>query len=329
MKLADFNYCLPKELIAQYPLKERDAGRLLVLHRKEQKIEHRLFKEITHYFRKKDLLVLNDTKVLKSRLSGRRPSGGRVEVLLLARKSGSVFRALISPGRLRIGEKLILGGNGSYAVISAKDELTFAQENIEDIYKSGLMPLPPYIKREPEELDNIYYQTVYARNEGAVAAPTAGLHFTEGLLAKIKEGGINLAYLTLHVGIGTFKPVKTEDITKHKMEPEYFRIPEEAVRLIEDTRGCGGRIIAVGTTGLRALESFAAGRREGNTGLFIYPGYEFKLADALLTNFHLPATTLFMLVCAFAGEKFIKQAYKEAIEKKYRFYSYGDAMLII
>jgi S-adenosylmethionine:tRNA ribosyltransferase-isomerase len=191
------------------------------------------------------------------------------------------------------------------------------------------MPLPPYIKRKPQSLDNIYYQTVYARRDGAIASPTAGLHFTKELIKKIESQGINIAYITLHVGLGTFKPVKVEDITRHKMEPEYFKIPDKTIEIIKNTRLNKGRIFAVGTTSLRTLETYAAGIRQGYTDLFIYPGYQFKMVNCLLTNFHLPRTTLFMLVSAFAGEKLIKEAYKVAINKKYRFYSYGDAMLII
>jgi len=191
------------------------------------------------------------------------------------------------------------------------------------------VPLPPYIKRDPEDSDKVAYQTVYAKNEGALASPTAGLHFTQESLDQIRGLGVNLAYLTLHVGLGTFRPVKCEDILEHKMEPEYFVVPDATIALLNRAKADKGRVIAVGTTSLRALETFASGRKEGNTDLFVYPGYKFKLTDCLLTNFHLPKTTLFMLVCAFGGEKLIKQAYQEAVDKKYRFYSYGDAMLII
>ena len=329
MKLSDFDYSLPKELIAQYPLKKRDAARLLVLNRAKHSIEHRVFKDITDYLNKDDLLVLNDTKVLPCRLKGSRITSGKVEVLLLKRKNRLTFETLIKPSRVKLGEKIIFNGGKITGQISAKNEITFNADSLDSIYNLGCMPLPPYIKRAPEDTDNLYYHTVYANEEGAVASPTAGLHFTKELLAKIESSSVNIAYITLHVGYATFRPVKTEDITKHKMEPEYFRIPHETINLLEKTRMRKSRVFSVGTTSLRALETYAKGVREGHTDLFIYPGYRFKITDCLLTNFHLPRTTLFMLVCAFAGEELIKKVYQGAIDKKYRFYSYGDAMLII
>jgi len=329
MKLAHFDYSLPKELIAQYPLTRRDACRLLVLNRKKETIEHRSFRDITEYFNRGDLLVLNDTKVLPSRLIGKRLSGGRVEVLLLGNLSRLTFKALLKPRRLKVGEKIIFNGGEVSAKIVFKDEISFSAKDIDAVYALGAMPLPPYIKRNPEEIDSLYYQTVYAKKEGAIASPTAGLHFTEEFIEEIESSGIDVAYLTLHVGVGTFKPVRVDDITRHRMEPEEFMIPERTIKSIEKARLEGARIIAVGTTSLRALESFALGAKGGLTELFIYPGYKFNIADCLLTNLHLPRTTLFMLVCAFAGIELIKKAYQEAIAKKYRFYSYGDAMLII
>lgn len=329
LKLSDFDYNLPQELIAQYPLKERDACRLLVLNRAKGTIEHRVFKDIINYLNKDDLIVLNDTKVLRARLKGSRLTSGKVEVLLLNRKNGLTFNALIKPSRIKPGEKIIFNGGRIFGLISAKNEITFNTKDIDAVYNLGLMPLPPYIKREPQDLDNVYYQTVYANEKGAVASPTAGLHFTNELIKKIRSLSINITYITLHVGLATFKAVKTDDITRHKMEPEYFRISDDAISLIEKARIKKSRIFAVGTTTLRALETSASGIKEGYTDLFIYPGYKFDVADCLLTNFHLPATTLFMLVCAFAGEKWIKKAYQEAIDRKYRFYSYGDAMLIV
>jgi len=329
LKLSDFDYSLPKELIAQYPLKERDSARLLVLDREKLTLEHRVFKDIPDYLREGDLIVLNDTKVLPSRLHGKRNSGGKVKVLLLNRKEGLTFSALIKPGRVKLGEKIIFNGGKSEGIISAKNEITFNLKDAASVYALGLMPLPPYIKRSPEDMDNIYYQTVYASQEGAIASPTAGLHFTRELIDGIESRGINVACITLHVGIGTFKPVKAEDITAHKMEPEYFKVTDQAAELINNARAKNRRIIAVGTTSLRALEAFSSGKKEGYTDLFIYPGYKFKLVDCLLTNFHLPRTTLLMLVSAFCGEKLAKKAYQEAVDNKYRFYSYGDAMLII
>jgi S-adenosylmethionine:tRNA ribosyltransferase-isomerase len=329
LKLSDFDYSLPAELIAQYPLKQRDAAKLLVLNRQKQTIEHRVFKDIPDYFNKNDLIVLNDTKVLPCRLIGKRPTGGRVEVLLLNRKDGFKFNAMIKPSRVKLGEEIIFNGKETLGTVTAKDEITFNVDNQEDIYNLGTMPLPPYIKRDTEELDKIYYQTVYAREEGAIASPTAGLHFTQELIKEMESQGIKIANITLHVGVGTFKPVKSDDIEQHKMDPECFKIPQSAIEAIKEAKKENARIFAVGTTSLRALETYSKGMAEGSTDLFIYPGYEFKLADCLLTNFHLPKTTLFMLVCAFAGEALAKKTYQQAIDNKYRFYSYGDAMLIV
>ena len=329
MRLSDFDFNLPKELIAQYPLKERDAARLLVVNRLTGTVEHGVFRDITDYLKEGDLFVLNNTKVLPARLKGTRLTGGKVEVLLLNRKSGPIFNALIKPGKLRLTEKINFNGKEIYGIISAKNEITFNTHDLGSIYSLGAMPLPPYIKREAEDLDNDYYQTIYAKENGAIASPTAGLHFTNELIEKIKSLGAGLSYLTLHVGIGTFKPVKSDDITAHEMEPERFSIPQDTVDAVRLARKKSFRIFAVGTTSLRALETYARGTRDGSTNLFIYPGHEFKIVDSLLTNFHLPRTTLFMLVCAFGGEKLIKKAYQEAIDMKYRFYSYGDAMLIL
>jgi S-adenosylmethionine:tRNA ribosyltransferase-isomerase len=338
MKLSDFDYSLPKELIAQYPLKERDAARLLVLDRAKGTIRHCVFKDIADYLEPDDLLVLNDTKVLPARLRGFRLTGGKVEILLLNQKRELTFNALIKPSRLRLGEKINFNGNGITGTLSARDEISFEAKDIESIYSLGVMPLPPYIKRRPEELDNIYYQTVYAKEAGAIASPTAGLHFTQELIGEIRSSGVNIAHITLHVGYGTFKPVKATDIKEHKMEKERFIICGKTLKLLRSAKENGKKIFAVGTTSVRALETAAESmvdhrlpitNCEGSTDLFIYPGYKFKFVDCLLTNFHLPKTTLFMLVCAFAGEELIKKAYREAVDNKYRFYSYGDAMLIV
>ncbi len=329
MRLSDFDYNLPKELIAQYPLKDRTACRLLVLNRKKATLEHRRFSDLKDYLKKDDLLVLNDSKVLSCRLRGERLTGGKVEILLLSQKSGLTFETLIKPARVKPREKIIFKDKKISCIVNAKNEITFSAGDIEEIYSLGVMPLPPYIKREPRGSDNIYYQTVYAKEKGSVACPTAGLHFTQDFLAGMQKSGIDIAYVTLHVGYATFKPVKCEDITKHVMGREYFWINDDMIELISRTRGKGATICAVGTTSLRVLETFASGQRQGFTDLFIYPGYKFKIVDYLLTNFHLPRTTLFMLACAFAGENLVKKAYQEAIEKKYRFYSYGDAMLLI
>ncbi|MFA5356706.1 MAG: tRNA preQ1(34) S-adenosylmethionine ribosyltransferase-isomerase QueA [Candidatus Omnitrophota bacterium] len=331
MKLSDFDYYLPKELIAQYPLEERDAARLLVIDREKGAIEHRAFRDITDYLQKGDLLILNNSKVLPSRLIGSRKTGGKVEFLLLRQKPGQglVFETLIRPGRVRLNEKVIFSGGKIYGEVTGRNEITFSADSQEQVYGLGVMPLPPYIKRDSEELDKVYYQTIYAKENGSIASPTAGLHFTEGLLTRLRSRGVGVAHITLHISYSTFKPVKCEDLSSHKMDSEYFKIDKETQKMIEDTRVKGGRIFAVGTTACRTLETCASGSKEGHTDLFIYPGYEFRMTDCLVTNFHLPRTTLFMLVCAFAGEGLMKEAYKEAVDKKYRFYSYGDAMLIL
>jgi S-adenosylmethionine:tRNA ribosyltransferase-isomerase len=330
MNLSDFDYNLPKELIAQYPLLQRDAARLLVLDRKSAKIEHRYFRDIVDYFALGEAFVLNDTKVLPSRLFGKRLSGGKAEVLLLRPKKDLKFEALIKPSRVKLNEKIIFDSKGLFCEVTAKNEVMFFAQDLAQIYKHGVMPLPPYIKRPPEDSDNSYYQTVYARNAGAVAAPTAGLHFTEKVIKDLKAKGIKIAYLTLHVGHATFKPVKCVDIKEHKMGSESFNIPLDSLNTINQTRTNSLRVCAVGTTSCRALETHAVSHQQcADTDLFIYPGFKFKVTDCLLTNFHLPKTTLFMLVCAFAGEKLTHKAYREAVENKYRFYSYGDAMLII
>lgn len=338
MKLSDFDYSLPEELIAQYPLKERDEARLMVIDRQMGTITHSVFNQITQFLRTGDLLVLNDTRVIPARIYGKRLTGGKLEVLLLRliqkTEEGFVFEALLKPGRLKLNETVVLAEGKLQAKITGKEELTIFAESLKQIYTFGVMPLPPYIKRMAVKEDNIYYQTIYARADGSVAAPTAGLHFTDKLIENIKAKGMNLGYVTLHVGHATFKPVKIDDITLHQMGYEYYNIPQDTSQELERARQLKSRVIAVGTTSLRTLEAYASsGIKENETDLFIYPGYEFKITDCLLTNFHLPKTTLFMLVCAFGAYKgkeyLIRKAYFEAIDKKYRFYSYGDAMLII
>ena len=328
-KLSEFDYPLPKELIAQHPLENREEARLLIVNRKTAQLSHGIFKDIGGFLKNNDLLVLNDTKVLLCRLMGNKTTGGRIEILLTRRLNGSTFSCLVQPSRTKVGEKIIFAGGKIIGALSARGQISFKQSDADAIYNYGVVPLPPYIKREPVDSDKIYYQTVYAKNDGALASPTAGLHFTDELLKNIFTQGVNLAYLTLHVGLGTFRPVRCENITEHRMEPEYFFVPDETIAKLKQAKVDKGRIVAVGTTALRTLETYVSGRKEGNTDLFIYPGYKFQLVDCLLTNFHLPMTTLFMLVCAFGGEKLMKQAYQEAVEKKYRFYSYGDAMLIL
>jgi S-adenosylmethionine:tRNA ribosyltransferase-isomerase len=360
IRLSDYDYDLPKELIAQHPAKNRDESRLLVLDRKSGVIAHRRFRDIVDYLRKGDLLVLNDTKVIRARLLGRRATGGRVEALLLARNPQSeteggalrasrnpkskIFEALFKPaGRLRAGETIAFENGALRAELLERQEEGVWLARFEApaglqnaLEKVGRVPLPPYIQRSDEAdqtADGERYQTVYARRPGAVAAPTAGLHFTEDLLKDIAQRGVGLAYITLHVGLGTFKPITTDDVTQHKMHSEWYEISSPAAQEIAQAHARNDRIIAVGTTSCRVLESAGATGtvlpQRGSTDLFIYPPYRFQLTDALLTNFHLPRTTLLLLVCAFAGPDLILQAYREAINLRYRFYSFGDAMLIL
>lgn len=347
MKLDDFDYRFPKELIAQYPLPGRDSSRLLVLKKSTHEIEHRTFSQIGDYLRGGDTLVLNDTQVIPARLRGRREgSSGSIEVLLLERLGESSWKALVKPARrAKPGTKLRfdhglqaevtdIGQAGEREVrFNFKGDISSALGDLAEI------PLPPYIKRPPIPLDLERYQTVYARKKGAVAAPTAGLHFTKGLLSKLSSKGIKLSFLTLHVNYATFRPVIETDITKHRMHSEYFELSPETADVIDQAKKNRKQIVAVGTTSCRVLESVANGVRpdpspvvkpmKGWTDLFIYPPYEFKVVDMLLTNFHLPRTTLLMLVSAFCGRELLLRAYQEAIERRYRLFSYGDAMLII
>lgn len=347
-KLSDFDYGLPQELIAQYPASRRELSRLLVLDRSHKTIQHRRFCDIINTLQKGDLIVLNNTKVLPARLIGRRSTGGRVEILLLKRESepygrkrGEHYQALIKPlGRLKEGEEIFLDSGFSCWLADAKKKIIeFNGASAKEIMqKVGIIPLPPYIRRSPDFSDRHRYQTVFAKREGAVAAPTAGLHFTKRLLSDIRKRGADIAYLTLHVNHATFSPVRTEDIRDHRMFEEHLEIPKKTVELIRKTKKGGGRIFAVGTTVCKALEDSAqqllerkspAVKISKSSELFIYPPFSFKVVDALITNFHLPRTSLLMLVAAFAGKDLILDAYRAAIEDKYRFYSYGDAMLIL
>ena len=336
-KLSLYDYQLPKELIAKYPVEPRDSCKLMVLNRKDKSIEHRIFRDIAEYLEEGDLLVLNDTKVIPARLFGRKETGSKIEVLLLNQISDNIWEALgRNIRKIKIGQKIIFGDD-FYGELLEKNQdgkikIKF-YSNIgikEAINKYGHIPLPPYIEREDEKRDRELYQTVFAKKEGAVASPTAGLHFTERLLKELKGKGINIAFITLHVGIGTFKPIKTEDITEHKMHEEYYQIPDETIELIKETKKKNKRVIAVGTTVVRALETYGKSfKSEGFSDIFIYPPFDFKVVDSLITNFHLPKSTLLLLVSAFAGRDFIMDAYMEAIKRKYRFFSYGDAMLIL
>ncbi len=340
MKKSDFNFMLPEELIAQTPIDKRDTSRLLVLDKKNGDISHKHFSDILDFLKPGDCLVLNDSRVIPARLFGERKTGGAVEVLLLKDIGNNKWEALTRPGRkTKIGEEIFFGNNRLRAVV--RDELPDGKRVVEFFFDGifleileelGQMPLPPYIHERLENPER--YQTVYSKNTGSAAAPTAGLHFTDELLEKIREKGVNTAFVTLHVGLGTFRPVKADSIEDHIMHSEYFEIPEESQKLILETKKSGGRIIAVGTTSCRTLESAFSvdgiiAKASGDTSIFIYPGYKFKAVDALITNFHLPESTLIMLVSALAGRENILSAYETAIKEKYRFFSFGDAMLII
>ena len=340
MKLSDFDYELPKELIAQTPLEKRDEARLMVLHRSDKTIEHKVFKDILDYLKPGDCIVRNNTKVIPARLYGvKEETGANVEFLLLNRIEGDIWEVMVRPGKkLMPGVKVSFGNGILKAEILDKMEggsrkVKFYYQGIfnEILDEIGLMPLPPYIKEKLEKKE--MYQTVYAKYEGSAAAPTAGLHFTKELLEKIKEKGVEIANVTLHVGIGTFRPVKEENIEDHDMHTEHYYIKKEDAEKINNTRKNGGRIIAVGTTSCRVLESVAdengmVKEVEDDTNIFIYPGYKFKCIDGLITNFHLPESTLLMLISALAGREYILDAYKEAVKQKYKFFSFGDAMFI-
>jgi S-adenosylmethionine:tRNA ribosyltransferase-isomerase len=335
VNLSDFDYELPEELIAQEPPVERDAARMLVVHRAEQRFEDRHFRELPSFLREGDCLVLNDSRVLPSRLLGHRdPFGGAVEMLLLEPVSADarLWRALVRPGRkMRSGETVRFDDRFSAEIVGrAERGERIVRFRGEDVYEAldrlGHMPLPPYIKRGDRAEDRERYQTVFARERGSVAAPTAGLHFTAGILDRIRASGAHVAQITLHVGLGTFQPIDREDYENHELHFERYSITDDAWREIESAR----RVLAVGTTSVRTLESAAAsGLRAGSTNLFIHPGYEFRRVGAMLTNFHLPRTSLLLLVCAFAGTELTLAAYRHAVQERYRFFSYGDCMLIL
>lgn len=340
MDLKDFNYDLPEELIAQDPLEDRSSSRLMVLHKDTGRIEHKIFRDIIDYLNPGDCLVINDTKVIPARLMGiKEDTGAAIEVLLLKRNADDVWECLVKPGKkARTGARIVFGegllvGEIVDVIEDGNRMIKFHYEGIfeEILDKLGQMPLPPYITHKLQDKNR--YQTVYAKNEGSAAAPTAGLHFTKELLEKIKEKGVNVVSITLHVGLGTFRPVKVDKIEEHHMHTETFNISKEAADTINRTRAAGGRVIAVGTTSCRTLESAAADdgtipARSGDTDIFIYPGYKFKAIDCLITNFHLPESTLIMLVSSLAGRDNIMNAYETAVKERYRFFSFGDAMFI-
>lgn len=340
MKTSDFYFDLPEELIAQDPLSDRSSSRLLMLDKNSGEVKHEVFKHITDYLKPGDCLVLNNTRVLPARLLGvKADTGAAVEVLLLKRRENDIWETLVKPGKkCRPGAKLSFGdGLLTAEVVDVVEEgnrlVQFSYEGIfeEVLDKLGEMPLPPYITHKLQDKNR--YQTVYAKYDGSAAAPTAGLHFTHELLSRIEEMGVKLAYVTLHVGLGTFRPVKVENVLEHHMHSEYYQISAEAARTINETKENGGRVICVGTTSCRTIESAAdeSGRLEeccGDTEIFIYPGYRFKVLDCLITNFHLPESTLVMLVSALAGREQVLSAYKEAVKERYRFFSFGDAMFV-
>ena len=349
MKLSNFNYELPKELLAEYPSDQRDESRLMVLHRDTQKIEHKLFKDVIEFFNDGDSFILNDTKVFPARLMGNKEkTGANIEVFLLRELSREqrLWDVLVDPARkIRIGNKLYFGDDDSLVAevidntTSRGRTLRFLYDGSYDEFREKLLelgqtPLPKYIKRSEEEFDKDRYQTIYAKTEGAVAAPTAGLHFSKHLLKRLQIKGINIGELTLHVGLGTFNPVEVEDLSKHKMDSEELFIDNEVVEMVNKTKANKNKVCAVGTTVMRGLESSVSSMGtlnpyKGWTHKFIFPPYNFSIADSLITNFHMPKSTLLMMVSAFCGHDFMMEAYQTAIKDKYRFYSYGDAMLIL
>ncbi len=341
MKTSDFAYELPQELIAQDPLEDRSASRLMHLSLSDGSIEHESFKNVKKYLRSGDCLVVNNSKVIPARLYGEKVgTGALIEILLLKRVSGDTWETLVKPGKkCRIGAKLSFGdGILKGEIVDIVEEgnrlIRFEFDGIfeEILDRLGEMPLPPYITHKLKDKNR--YQTVYAKEAGSAAAPTAGLHFTKELLDEIRDMGVRIAHVTLHVGLGTFRPVKVEDVNEHHMHSEFYVVEEEQARIINETRASGGRIICVGTTSCRTLESAAEpdgslSAKSGWTDIFIYPGYKFKIMDGLITNFHLPESTLIMLVSAFAGKENVMNAYNEAVKERYRFFSFGDAMIII
>ena len=341
MKTSDFFYDLPEELIAQTPVEPRNSSKLMILDKNSGEIQHKIFSELNDYLNENDCLVLNDTRVIPARIFGvKEETGAVVEFLIVAQKENDIWECLCKPGkRAKIGTKFSFGEGkliGEIVDVNKEDGNRFVKFTCDDnifsvLDEIGSMPLPPYIKEKLK--DNERYQTVYSKELGSAAAPTAGLHFTPEMLDEIKQKGVKIAYVTLHVGLGTFRPVKVDDVTKHHMHTEHYIMPQETADIINETKNNGGRVISVGTTSCRTLESVAAKngcicKDEGDTSIFIYPGFEYKCIDALITNFHLPESTLIMLVSAFAGFDHVMNAYNTAVKEKYRFFSFGDSMFI-
>jgi S-adenosylmethionine:tRNA ribosyltransferase-isomerase len=352
MKLSNFDFELPKELIAEYPAVNRDESRLMVVHRDTGLIEHRIFKDIIEYFDEGDVFVLNNTKVFPARMYGKKEkTGALIEVFLLRELSqdSRMWDVLVDPARkIRVGNKLYFEDEQGNDILVAEvvDNTTSRGRTIRFLFDGaneefrallfglGNTPLPKYIKREAEEMDRERYQTLYAKEEGAVAAPTAGLHFSRELLKRVEVKGVEFAEVTLHIGLGTFRNIEVEDLSKHKMEAEYFRIPTDSAELVNTAKASGHRVCAIGTTSMRTVESSVSAQKtlrpaEGWTNLFIFPPHQFSIADCMVTNFHLPKSSLIIMICAFGGYDLMMRAYQEAIEKEYRFFTYGDAMLIL
>ncbi len=342
MRIEEFDYQLPRSLIAQYPSSQRGETLLMILHRQTGLMEHQAFQDITKYLEAGDLLIMNNTRVLPARLIGKKETGGKIEMLLIPSWNGAQgeWKALIKgAGKVKQGTRIRFDPEIQGEIEEVKDgkgkvNFSYRGKVTELLQKIGHIPLPPYIKRGDEPMDRERYQTVFAERDGSIAAPTAGLHFTQALLQSLRENGVRTATITLHIGTGTFTPVKACNIKDHAMEAEWVEISEETAREINAAKARGGRVISVGTTTTRALESFSDGKGgvragKGMTSLFIYPSYRFRVIDGLITNFHLPKSTLIMLVSAYAGKDVLMRAYQEAVHRKYRFYSYGDAMLIL
>ncbi len=351
-KLSSFNYELPSELIAKYPAEERDKSRLMVVHRATGKIEHKIFRDVLSYFDEGDVMIFNNTKVFPARMYGKKErTGSTIEVFLLRELNAKarLWDVLVDPARkIRVGNKLYFEDKNGNEVLSAEvvdnttsrgRTLRFLFDGSDEEFRAtlarlGQTPLPVYIDREPEEIDRERYQTVYAKEEGAVAAPTAGLHFSRELLKRLELKGVQFAELTLHIGLGTFRTIEVEDLSKHKMEAEYFRISEESANIVNTAKKAGKKVCSIGTTVMRAIETAVSAEEllkpvEGWTNKFIYPPYDFHIANCMITNFHLPKSSVLIMVCAFGGTELIMDAYQEAVREKYRFYSYGDAMLIL
>lgn len=334
MKVEEFDYYLPEELIARYPVEPRHAAKLMVLDRRQSSIRHDTFWNLPLYLQEGDLLVFNNSKVLPARLYGRKPTGGKVEVLLTDYITKEEWHALVGGKAIREGLTVEVAEDLRVEVLQHLEGAKFmvrllSPDPLRALDKYGKIPIPPYLRREEEPIDRVYYQTVFAQVEGSVAAPTASLHFSQELLRRLEEHGIRSAFITLHVSYGTFKPVKVRTVEEHRVDPEYVRVAEDVINLVRECKRRGNRVVAVGTTVVRALETAGDAPFEGWTDLYIHPGYDFKVVDAMITNFHLPKSSLLFLVCAFGGKDFVLSAYRQAVEKRYRFYSYGDGMLIL